>query len=157
MKFVSENTIDAVIEDLNKSDAALEKADQAMADTQPDLMAFLTQEGFDALTDEEKDYMLMLALTIWESARRTMGELPALDTDLIGEAEEANYTLLDNASGGQFRERMDVFFKDYPQEDLLAFVEDALTDDEEDMITPEGRETLFVTLKTIIDALHQAC
>lgn len=157
MKFVSESTIDAVIEDLNKSDANLEKADQEMADTQPELMAFLTQEGFDALTDEEKDYMLMLALTIWEAARRTMGELPALDTDLIGEAEEANYSLLDNASGGHFRERMDVFFREYAQEDLLAFVEDALTDDEDDMITPEGRETLFVTLKTVIDALHQAC
>jgi hypothetical protein len=157
MKIVPEATIDAVIEELNRSDAALEKADEEMAASQPELMAFLTQEAFDVLTEEEQDYLLLLGLTLWESARRTQGELPALSAEVIGEAEEANYALLEQAQGGNFRDRMDVFFRDFPQEDLLAFVEDALTDDEDDMVTPEGRETIFVTLKTVIDALHQSC
>lgn len=157
MKFIPEAIIDQVIEELNRSDEALEKADDLMADTQPDLVQFLTQEELDALTEEEQDYLLLLGLTIWEASRRVMGDLPVLSTEGIGQAEEANYARLENAQGKTFRERMDIFFEDYPQEDLLAFLEDALTDDEDDIVTHEGRETLFVTLKTVIDALHQAC
>ena len=38
----------------------------------------------------------------------------------------------------------------------LAFVEDALSDDEEELITKEGRESIFVTMKSIIDCLTAA-
>ena len=51
----------------------------------------------------------------------------------------------------KFRERLDVFFQDYFQEDLLAFVEDSLSEEEEEMVTKIGREPMFVALKTIID------
>ncbi|MFT5382917.1 MAG: hypothetical protein ACI81W_000313, partial [Saprospiraceae bacterium] len=64
--------------------------------------------------------------------------------------------LSENQSKG-FRDKLDVFFENTSQEDLLAFVEDALVQDEEDdMISPEGREYVFITLKTIIDCLDQA-
>lgn len=157
MSFVPETIIDQVIEALDRSDEALEKADQEMADSQPDLMAFLTQEALDVLTEDERDYLLLLGLTLWESARRVQGDLPVLSAEQIGEAEERNYELLDKAQGATFRDRISIFFEGYPQEDLLAFVEDALTDDEDEYVTPEGRETLFVTLKSVIDALHAAC
>jgi len=46
---------------------------------------------------------------------------------------------------------MDIFFKNYFQEDLLAFVEDSLIEEEEGLVTKVGREPMFVALKSIID------
>lgn len=157
MKFVSETTIDLVIEALDQSDEALERADQDMADSQPALVDFLTQEAFDLLTDEEQDYLLLLGLTLFEASVKTNGDLPVLTSESLGDAEEANYARLEGSTGKNFHERVDIFFKDYPQEDLLAFVEDALSDEEEELVTSEGRETLFVTLKSVIDAMHASC
>ena len=54
----------------------------------------------------------------------------------------------------KFNEKIDPFFKDYPQEDLLAFVEDSLVQDEDSEITNEGRDYIFIALKTIIDSLN---
>jgi hypothetical protein len=77
----------------------------------------------------------------------------------LEEIEEGNWTQLNDAVGKNFRQKLDGFFEDYPQEDLLAFVEDSLviskegeeSDDFE--ISKEGREPIFVALKTIIDCL----
>ncbi len=74
----------------------------------------------------------------------------------IETAEDKNWEMLKDASGKHFRERLDVFFDAYPQEDLLAFAEDALVHDEEEMVSSEGREYVFIALKTIIDCLHGA-
>lgn len=157
MKFVSETIIDQVIEALDQSDEALEKADQEMADSQPAIMDFLTQEAFDLLTEEEQDYLLLLGLTLWESSRKVNGDIPEIQAEALGDAEEANYAILEKASGKNFQDRMDIFFQEYPQEDLLAFVEDALADEDGELVTPEGRETLFVTLKTLVDVMHASC
>ena len=55
------------------------------------------------------------------------------------------------------KEIADFFFQDYPQEDLLAFVEDSLIDDEENdtPISNIGRNVIFVSMKSFIDCLHQ--
>lgn len=154
MQFIPESTINEVIESLNASDAALEKAEDHMIESQPDLMGFLTQEELDILSDEEKDFLMILSLSMIEAASRICGPLPTITAEALGDAEEQNYARLEAAKGTNFRDRISVFFDDYPQEDLLAFVEDALTDDEDDVVTQEGRETLFVTLKSVIDAMH---
>ena len=154
MAFVSESIIDEVILDLDRSEDALERADSELAERQPAIVQFLHQEDLDLLTVLEQDFLLMLGLTIWEAARRVHPELPQIPAETLGSAEEANYARLAEATGRTFRDRLDGFFTGYPQEDLLAFVEDALLDDEDQIATPEGRETLFVTLKSLIDALE---
>lgn len=156
MQFIPESTINEVIESLNASDAALEKAEDHMIESQPDLVGFLTQEELDILSEEEQDFLMILSLSMIEAARRICGSLPIITAEALGDAEEQNYAMLESAKGTNFRDRISAFFDDYPQEDLLAFVEDALTDDEDDVVTQEGRETLFVTLKSVIDAMH-AC
>jgi hypothetical protein len=154
MKFISEQTIDEAIQALNASDEALEKAEALFMSSQPHILAFITQEDLSALTEEEQDYLFVLTLTAWDAAQRAGIVIPLVSEDELGEAEEANYALLEKASGTQFKARMDVFFEAYPQEDLLAFIEDSLIDDEDDIVTKEGRETLFVTLKSVVDAMH---
>ena len=61
---------------------------------------------------------------------------------------------LETVKSNNSRDRMTVFFDDSDQEDLLAFVEDALVEDDEDsVVTKEGREPIFVALKTVIDII----
>ncbi len=154
MKFVSEKTIDAVINQLDGlSDDAYEARVQLLADRQPVAVAWLYGESFDLLTDDEKGYMQYLALIVHESFIKTNPDVDMISEEEIGEAEEKNYTILEAQNAPKFRDRMSAFFENHPQEDLLALVEDGLLEDEE-LITKEGREPIFVALKTFIDCLN---
>jgi spore cortex formation protein SpoVR/YcgB (stage V sporulation) len=71
----------------------------------------------------------------------------------IGEIEEANWELLEGQNAKTLSQKMDVFFKDYPEEELLVFIEDLCADEEEEDITGPGAELMVIGLKTIADAL----
>jgi hypothetical protein len=93
---------------------------------------------------------------IWNACEKVQGEIGPLSKNALETADEANWERLDKVTDKRFRDRMTPFFKGYKQEDLLAFVEDSLTEDEEDtenVVTKEGREPMFVALKSVIDAL----
>ena len=100
--------------------------------------------------------MLFLVLVIFKSIQKEVPNLLNPNPETIGKWEEKNWDLLNSVTSKKFRERMDVFFKDYFQEDLLAFVEDALTEEEEELlVTKIGREPMFVALKSLIDAWNE--
>lgn len=153
MTFISEEIIDAVAEALDLQPEKYEQLVEHFQQTQPELMAFIISEDTAFLTEEERDHFLYLSLIIWESISQQIAEIPLVKAEKVGQAEDINWEKLEKVKARSFRERMDVFFVDYPQEDLLAFVEDALTPDEESPITKEGREPLFVALKTLIDVI----
>jgi hypothetical protein len=157
MKIVTEDILDQVVERFDDSDTAYEKAVETMEAEQPVLLGYLFSEEFDAFTQDEKEYLLMLSTIIWTAVKEANGEVEAVSEAALSEAEEENWNRLEGVTAKRFSERMDVFFQDYAQEDLLAFVEDALADDEEDpIVTKEAREAIFVTLKTVIDCLTAA-
>ena len=89
-------------------------------------------------------------------------DLPIIDEEEIAEADEANWSLMESSKATDFHKRLDVFYEKSPEEDLMAFVEDALTGEAENedgetfTLTPEGREPMFVALKTVIDVLTTA-
>ncbi len=120
---------------------------------QPVVMAYLLSENFYLLTEQEKDMLLYFVLVIHRAyMKANAGEEPeAVSEDELGAAEEANWARLEGTSAKKFRERLDVFFADTPQEDILAFFEDVLLDDEEEMITKAGREYIFVAAKSVVD------
>ncbi|MGB1216291.1 MAG: hypothetical protein ACPG5P_00360, partial [Saprospiraceae bacterium] len=120
---------------------------------QPVVMAYLLSDNFYLLTEQEKDMLLYFALVIRKSYQKTNdGQEPeAISEDEMGNAEEANWARLEDSSAKTFRERLDIFFADTPQEDLLAFFEDVLIDDEEEITTKAGREYIFVAAKSIVD------
>ena len=160
MKFVPADTIDAIIEELEQlSDDQYEQRMEAFAASQPVLVAYLfNDENFHLPTDDEKAFLHYLSLITWSAAVHENGPLPAVGEDAIGEAEEKNYTLLEQGTDKKFRDRLNPFFEKYPQEDLLAFAEEAVLEDEEDpeaLVTKEGREPIFIALKTVIDVLTQ--
>lgn len=159
MEFVSEKIIDTIIEELEDlADEQYEQRMEAFAEAQPVLFAWLFSEQFDLLSDDEKGYLQYLALIAWQSIMRVNGAVEAVSEEQIGEAEERNFEILEASAEKKFRDRLNPFFENTDQEDLLAFAEEAVLesdDDPESFVTKEGREPIFIALKTMIDVLTQ--
>ncbi len=159
MQFIPELIIDEVAQNIGTLNGQVDVLLKELKTHQPAILAYLTSESFLVLTESEKDYMLYLALVIWKSIERLEPSQTKITQKQIAENEEDNWERLNESVSKQFRDRLDVFFKDTTQEDLLAFVEDSLTLAEEDEkdpelpLTKEGREPIFIALKTVIDCL----
>jgi len=152
---ITEQQIEQVLDRLDASDEWYDELLQQMQLEQPTILAFLVAEQFDVLTPEEKDFMLYLALVIWQSVREVRGDIDPISETKLGEAEEANWTLFEETKAKSFRKQLDAFYEQSKQEDLIALVEDALIEDGDDLVTKEGREPMFVALKTLIDVLTE--
>ena len=160
MKFVSEKLIDEVALSLESSQGAYEEAVEQLREEQPVVLAYLFNDELKVFTQAEKEYLLYLVLVLWKSIETANpGEIPAVSANDFTEKEEKNWLLLQEQKKRSFRDKLDVFFDQYAQEDLLAFVEDALAEDEEEseaVVTKEGREAIFVILRSILDCWTQA-
>ncbi len=146
--------IDEVTEELSASEKAVEKTLDMMNEQQPILLAYLFSESFEVFTEQEREFILFLVCVIWKSIFRVFGPQEIVRETHLSAADDANWGLLNEVEGHRFRERLDVFFKQHPEEEeLLAFIEDAILDDDESPVTNEGREPIFVSLKSIVDCL----
>ena len=152
MQFVNENIIEKAAEKLGSNESFFEDTLKKFTEHQPEILAYFFSEDTHAFTNPEREWMLFLLMVILESTEPFF-EDHEITEQLILSAEEKNWQHLQSSKGKTFRDRSDVFFENYPQEDLLAFVEDSVTDDEDGNISKEGREPLFIMLKTIIDVL----
>ena len=144
---------------LRKKKWTMRGAMEEFADEQPAVLSFLLSDHEGALTDDERDFLLYLAVVIWRSVAEQGGMPPTLAVNQITEAEEANWATMEMAKGHTFRDRLDIFFQKTKQEDLLAFIEDSLMPgepnktDEKFPVTEEGAEPMFIMLKTVVDIL----
>lgn len=137
-------------------DEQYEQRMEAFAAAQPVLVAWLFSDNFDLLNEDEKGYLQYLALIAWLSIVKVAGQVEAVSEEQIGLAEEKNYEVLENSTAKKFRDRLNPFFEHTQQEDLIAFAEDAVVEDEDDpdaLVTKEGREPIFIALKTMVDVL----
>lgn len=156
MVFIDEVTIDRAADALSSDEALHAATLQQLQEEQGVVLAYLFTENTELLNQQEREYLLYLVLVIWRASQqlqKTFAEITAEDLSI---AEEHNWEKLEAVTAKRFRERLDGFFADTPQEDLLAFVEDALVEEEDGFVTKEGREPIFIILKTIIDCLHAA-
>lgn len=148
---ISEATIDTQV---NSLDPANFEADLAeFAEAQPHLMDYLTNEENGAFTTAEQELLLFAGLVIYRSVRAESPVIEIMEGPQIAELEEKNFSLLQEQKARGFRDRITVFFDKSDQEDLLAFIEDLLLDEENTDVTAEGREPLFISLKTVMDVL----
>ena len=158
-KFVSEKVIDGKAAMLGALEGDFDEIIAELKEEQPAILGYLFSDSFIILTQEEKEYLLYLSLVIFESCVEVLDGILEMSPEELEEIEEANWTQLNDAVGKNFRQKLDGFFEEYPQEDLLAFVEDSLVisekgeKSEEFEVTKEGREPIFIALKTIIDCL----
>lgn len=160
---ITEAIIDKVLENFENQAVDYEQAVREFAAKQPALFSYLIGDNEGVFSQDEEDFLLYLALAIFKSVEAANTEdLPIIGEEEITEAEEANWSLMESSKAADFHKRLDVFFEKSPEEDLMAFVEDALTGEAENeegesfSITPEGREPMFVALKTVIDVLTVA-
>lgn len=155
MKFVSEDIIDQVIEDLEQlGEDKYEAKMEAFSEAQPVVVAWLFSEQFDLLTEDERGFMQYLTLIAWLAFEKVNGPLEPISEDELGEAEEKNYEVLELSTAKKFRDRLNPFFENTPQEDLLAFAEEAVLEEEgesDPLVTAAGREPIFVAIKTLVD------
>ena len=66
--FISEQIIDSITEALDSHENNYDEAIGDMQAKQPILFSYLLSESFKLLTNEEREYLLYLALVIWKAA-----------------------------------------------------------------------------------------
>ena len=101
---------------------------------------------------EEKDYLEAILYVILD-----VGQLKVTDLDRLQELEEKNWEIMQSSKS--IKDAFDLYFDGYPEEDLLAYVEDSISvpEDEEgfDFLTQVGKEYMVVKAKSLIDYLHE--
>lgn len=153
---VTESDIDAIHEEMAVQQGQDERLLTKFANQQPHITGWLLGDDFKLLLDDEQDLLFFLAMCIYEACARKTGVRDEISGEEIREAEEANWSLLENSNAKAPRERIDLFFESSNQEDLLAFIEDSLEEDEDDpdtIVTKLSREPMFVALKSLVDVL----
>ena len=158
---IFESDIDAIHDEMSAKEGLDEKLLDKFCNEQPHITAWLLGDDFEILTEAEQDYLFFLAMVIYESCVRKTQDRSERNGDSIREAEEANWGILEASAGKSFRDRVTALFDSSEEEDLLAFIEDSLIEDEEEdepIVTKIGREPMFVALKSVVDVLldHQA-
>ena len=156
MKFVSEAVIDEVIGYLDNNQPQLESIVEGLHEQQPAIFGYIFSENLTILHQDEREFVLFLLLIVILASEKVNGKFTAIEVKEFDAAEEKNWTLLESTGAKTFREKLDAFFEQTSQEDLLAFIEDALSDSEDGLASKEGREVVFVFLKSVIDCLEAA-
>lgn len=155
MKFVGEQVIDGIVEFLNNNQDQLETIVQEKHEQQSVVFGYVFSDNLKILHQDEREFVLFLLLVIILAAEKTNGEFSPIDVKDFEVAEEQNWTKLEASGAKSFRDRLDPFFEHTKQEDLLAFIEDALSDSEDGLASKEGREVVFVFLKSVVDCLEK--
>ena len=153
-KPITQEAIEAIMLRLQTTPDLFSSLLDGLEREQPAIINWIFSESFDILNQEEKQYFLFLSLVIIVSISEALEIEDVIDPKRIEVAEEKNWEVFTSQSAKEFREKINVFFDAYPQEDLLAFVEDALELEQEDqVVTTIGRPPMFMALKTLIDIL----
>lgn len=156
MQFIPESIINQQAETIGQTNDHAILIKQLKA-AQPAVFAYLFSESFELLTTKEKEYTIFLALVIYHSIVSFYPEQSIISEKVIEKAEETNWELLNESKARSFRDKLDAFFDQTKQEDLLAFIEDAVVFDEDELVTKEGAEYIFVGMKSILDSFEKVC
>ncbi|MCZ2338208.1 MAG: hypothetical protein LC127_08390, partial [Chitinophagales bacterium] len=128
MLFISEDLINANI-DLLENENEYISVLKELEEKQTDLMQMISKENQDLLTNDELALLEYLTVVIFKSTQ-SVSTIMKLNGKALEEAEEKNWTTFNASSSKNFIKILDTFFEDYPQEDLLALVEDSIQPDE---------------------------
>lgn len=112
---------------------------------------YLNSDSFKGLSEAEHQMLFFINSVIYHSCKDLLSEDYEFEIEEYQTYEEENWNIREGTK--KWSEALDVFFKEYDQEDLLAFVEDMLAPDEEEEseISELGREVIFITAKSYID------
>jgi hypothetical protein len=154
MQFISENIIDQSIQKYEDA-SVLEQDVKQLREVNPVLMGFISSDRLDLLKPEELYLLEFIVLVVYSSVKNVLGHDPKIIGKELESFEEVNWETWNQNIVKSPKTAFDAFFNEYPQEDLLAFVEDSVQQDEESPMTNVGLELIAVTAKSVIDALHK--
>ena len=126
-------TLDDTLAQLD-DEASVETAMVAFARQQTPFLQYLRTDGFDLLTDDERDYLLYLALVVYRAfaAESPEAEPPVVSGEDLESLDERAWTWMEAGANQPLHKRLDAFFDNVDQEELLAFAEDSLIDPDRD-------------------------
>ncbi len=159
LKFIAEDKIDAVLERVNENSSFYSLILEDIVKSYPQITSFLNRNNFKLLKEEEYECMWFLYAIIHQSCIEEMdfeADRLEISSESIEKREEYNWGILNDSPKGEFYKRITSFYKNYLQEDLLAFVEDSLNSEDNDYLSNVGTEIIFVSLKTLIDVLTKS-
>jgi len=154
LPFISESVIDEVLDLLDTDKDLYEKEFDYLTTEQLGLAQYLIDEEFNSLTSDEREGLIFLTVVIIASIHRATGGVPTLTLDDLEKSEDENWSKVEHLPANQVSQRFDLLFQDYQQEDLLAFIEDSLVVEDGSFVTKEGKEPMFIVMKSVIDAFH---
>ena len=151
MKIYTDQEIDKAFQWLEKHDGDIEEIFKDIDHNQPHLLTYIFSDSLSSLSKNEKELMVFGILVLYRCT--SAHNLDVITPEEIENAEAKNYDLVNEKLS--YKEQIDIYFQDYPQEDLLAFVEDFMEseEDEEFAVGMESKLPIFITLKTVIDVL----
>ena len=150
---VHEKTILKVLERYGAEEIAIASLIESFISKQAHLWKYINDEIIPVLTKKEADYLVFLLLIIENATELSDVEIPVVEVSEFEEIEEANWEKFEGVKSKKFRARLDPFFEDSKEEDLLAFVEDMLTLEDEDQITSIGRDPIFIACASFIETV----
>ncbi|MBP6236463.1 MAG: hypothetical protein KA270_15645 [Saprospiraceae bacterium] len=153
MTIITENIIDGLMDKYENEAAYLEDL-KKMAEQQQDLVSFIDQENYTLLTFDEVALMEYLTVIIYSASQSVTNKKLFITGKQLEKCEEENWDIFNATNTKNFAKILDRFFENYPQEDLLALVEDSLQPEDDSIVTSVGREIIFVACKSIIDSIH---
>ena len=153
MTIITENIIDGLMDKYENEAAYLEDL-KKMAEQQQDLVAFIEQENYTLCTVDEVALIEYLTVIIYSGSQSVTNKKLFITGKQLEKCEEENWDIFNATNTKNFAKILDRFFENFPQEDLLALVEDSLQPEDDSIVTPVGREIIFVACKSIIDSIH---
>lgn len=154
MQFVSEDVVNQVLDKFDDDSTYLEHFKEIMINV-PELTEYINPESYTLLTVEEFSLLEYLTCVLYHSVKTHLNTPPVIVAKTLEDYEEKNWEVFNSAGKKNFSNVLDTFFNGYPQEDLLALVEDAITADSDTPITIVGAEIVFVACKTMIDTMNE--
>ena len=147
---VSEQQILDILERFEQGSFKPEEVLPDMQEKQPYLYTFIFDRPDVLLSPEEADLLTFGTSVIWAAVNYADEIIYAEE---IEDYEETAWERLEASKSHNFHEKITPFFDQIDEEELLAFVEDSLADDDDTNITATGREWIFVSLGVMIEVL----
>lgn len=126
-----------------------EKFEDKFSEAEPHYWHYLNSETFTSLTEEEHQLLFFINSVIYHACKEQLDDDYEFDIEDYQAFEEQNWGIRESTKS--WEETVNLFFEEYEEEDLLAFVEDMLADDESEAITQVGKEVIFISCKSYID------
>lgn len=145
---IPEATIENAITKLSES---REEVETRFLENHRIFFDYLHNEILSALEDDLQAQLIFYITIIHESCFLANGSLPPFSLEDYAENEDNNWRTTEKNSN--WEETVNFFFRDYPEEDLLAFVEDMLSEIDGSEKNTASTEVIFIVAKSYIDTV----